>query len=66
MMVDPQNMHSALRLDDLIDDAIGPPTSSPRSLQLAAQLLAHPFWILDQGPEHELDDSRGCLLGEAR
>lgn len=61
-MVDPQNMDSALCFDDLVDDAVRPPTSSPRALQFVAEPMPHPFGVLYQWSEYEFDDGGGCLL----
>lgn len=58
-------MHDLHRVDvfhDAVDHAVITSTSSVQATKLTAEGPAYAPWIVGEGPEDELDASRGDLL----
>lgn len=55
-MVDAVNDHEVVGLVDLVDDAVRASAGRSQSCQLALERTAHAVGVLQERPEHELDD----------
>lgn len=62
-MIDVDHPNGVILIDDLIDDTIRSDPSRTKSGQVTSEWLADSMWVLEKGPQHEVENAYRNFLG---